>query len=160
MGVRACSLPSGDPRWVDLKQIRGTDVQTRFERLLIKPESAKDTFSHITFAGHRGCGKSTELYQLCETLKDGKFFVVYCQANEELDISDIAYSDLLLAGCRVLVEKLGQDFELNQELLKQLTDWFSEITKVDTETVKKDIELKTEAKAEAKIPFSPASSRR
>jgi len=146
-------LPSGDDRWVDLKQIRGTDVQERFKRLLIKPEIAKDTFSHITFAGHRGCGKSTELYQLSETLKDGKFLVIYCQANEELDLSDIDFSDLLLAGCKVLVEELGSRFELNKDLLQQLTDWFSEITKVDTETVKKEIEIQTEAKAEAKIPF-------
>lgn len=146
-------LPSGDDRWVDLKQIRGTDVQNRFERLLIKPESARDTFSHITFAGHRGCGKSTELYQLSETLKDGKFLVVYCQANEELDISDIDFSDLMLAGCKVLVEQLGSKFKLNEDLLQRLTDWFSEITKVETETVKKEIELKTEAEAGAKIPF-------
>lgn len=128
-------------------------MQNRFERLLIKPESARDTFSHITFAGHRGCGKSTELYQLSETLKDGKFLVVYCQANEELDISDIDFSDLLLAGCKVLVEQLGSAFKLNEDLLQRLTDWFSEITKVETETVKKEIELKTEAEAVAKIPF-------
>ena len=54
-------LPGGDPRWVDFKEIRGTDVQERLKRLLIKPESARGLFSHITFAGHRGCGKSTEL---------------------------------------------------------------------------------------------------
>ena len=69
-------LPEGDSRWVNLTQIRGTNVQKRLTRLLVKPESAKDTFSHITFAGHRGCGKSTELLQLSETLKPGKFLVI------------------------------------------------------------------------------------
>ena len=53
----------------------------------------------------------------------------------------------------MLTEKLGQDFELDEGLLTRLTDWFAEITKVDTETVKKEIEIQTEAKAEAKIPF-------
>lgn len=146
-------LPSGDDRWVDLKQIRGADVQDRFKKLLIKPDTAKDAFSHITFAGHRGCGKSTELLQLSETLKPGKFLVVYCQANEELDISDIEYSDLLLAASKVLVEKVGKDFRLDENLLDQLTKWFAEVTEVDTETVKKEIELQTGAKAETGIPF-------
>jgi len=68
-------LPGGDERWVDFRKIRGTDVQERLKKLLIKPISAKDSFSHITFAGHRGCGKSTELLQVSEALKKNKFFV-------------------------------------------------------------------------------------
>ncbi len=146
-------LPEGDSRWVNLTQIRGTDVQKRLFKLLVKPESAKDAFSHITFAGHRGCGKSTELLQLSETLKPGKFLVINCQANEELDTSDIEYSDLLLAASKVLVERVGKEFHLNQELLEQLTKWFAEVTEVDTETVKKEIALQTEAKAETGVPF-------
>lgn len=146
-------LPGGDARWVDFKKIRGTDVQERFKRLLLKPASAKDTFSHITFAGHRGCGKSTELLQVSDALRLNKFFVVCCQANEELDISDIEYSDLLLAASKVLVEEVGQEFPLDEKLLDQLTKWFAEITEVDTETVKKEVALTTSAGAEAKIPF-------
>lgn len=107
-------LQEGDERWVDFKEIRGTDVQERFKRLLIKPPSAKDNFSHITFAGHRGCGKSTELLQVSEALRENGFLVVYCQANEELDISDIEYSDLLLAASKVLVQDVGERFSLDE----------------------------------------------
>src|SRR5437867_10165205 len=146
-------LPGGDARCVELTQIRGADAQERFKRLLIKPRSAKGTFSHITFAGHRGCGKSTELNQLSETLKEGKFRVVYCQANEELDILDIGYADLLLAGCKVLVEELGQEFNLDEELLVQLTNWFSQVTQIDTHTVHKELELKTASGAGMQLPF-------
>lgn len=146
-------LKGGDERWVDFKKVRGADVQERFKRLLIKPASAKDNFSHITFAGHRGCGKSTELLQASEALRENRFFVVYCQANEELDLSDIEYSDLLLAASKVLVEKVGQQFTLNEKLLDQLTKWFAEVTEVDTETVKKEIELTASAGAGANIPF-------
>lgn len=146
-------LPDGDERWVDFKEIRGTDVHERFKRLLIKPASAKGNFSHITFAGHRGCGKSTELLQVSAALRGSGFLVVYCQANEELDISDIEYSDLLLAASKVLVEDVGQRYPLDEKLLAQLTKWFAEITEVDTETVRKEIELQTSAEAGAKIPF-------
>src|SRR3972149_5599793 len=70
-------LKGGDPRWVDLSAIRGADVQDRFRKLLIKPPSAAGSFSHITFAGHRGCGKSTELLRLCEGLRHEGFFFVF-----------------------------------------------------------------------------------
>jgi hypothetical protein len=146
-------LPQGDPRWVDFKEIRGADVQGRLKRLLIKPESAKGTFSHITFAGHRGCGKSTELLQASKALRENRFFVVYCLANEELDLTDIEYSDLLLAASKVLVEEVGRQFPLDEKLLEQLTKWFAEITETDITTIKKEIELKTSAEGGAKIPF-------
>jgi len=123
-------LQGGDERWVDFKKIRGADVQERFKRLLIKPASAKDNFSHITFAGHRGCGKSTELLQVSEALRENRFFVVYCQANEELDISDIEYSDLLLAASKVLVEEVGQKFPLDEKLLEQLTKWLRKLRRL------------------------------
>ncbi len=146
-------LPAGDSRWVDFKKIRGEDVQRRFRSLLIKPQIAKGAFSHITFAGHRGSGKSTELLQLSAMLEANRFFVVYCQANEELDIADIEYSDLLLAASKVLVEKVGQKFSLNEALLSQLTDWFAEVTDIKIEEVKKDIQLQASAEAGVNIPF-------
>jgi hypothetical protein len=138
---------------VDFREIRGTDVQERLKRLLIKPESAKGLFSHITFAGHRGCGKSTELLRVSEVLRENRFFVVYCLANEELDITDLEYSDLLLAASKVLVGDVGQQFPLDEQLLEQITNWFTEITEIDTTTVKKELELKTSAEAGAKVPF-------
>ena len=146
-------LAGGDPRWVDFKEIRGTDVQERLKRLLIKPESARGLFSHITFAGHRGCGKSTELLRVGEVLRENRFFVVYCQANEELDITDLEYSDLLLAASKVLVADVGKQFPLDEKLLEQMTNWFTEITEIDTTTVKKELELQTSAEAGAKVPF-------
>jgi hypothetical protein len=146
-------LPGGDPRWVDFREIRGTDVQERLKRLLIKPESAKGLFSHITFAGHRGCGKSTELSRVSEVLKENRFFVVYCLANEELDITDLEYSDLLLAASKVLVGDVGKQFPLDEKLLERMTNWFTEITEIDTTTVKKELELQTSAEAGAKVPF-------
>jgi hypothetical protein len=146
-------LPGGDPRWVDFKEIRGTDVQERLKRLLIKPESARGLFSHITFAGHRGCGKSTELLRVSEVLRENRFFVVYCLANEELDITDLEYSDLLLAASKVLVADVGKQFPLDEKLLEQMTNWFTEITEIDTTTVKRELELTTSAEAGAKIPF-------
>jgi hypothetical protein len=148
-------LPGGDPRWVDFREIRGTDVQERLKRLLIKPESAKGKglFSHISFAGHRGCGKSTELLRVSEVLKANRFFVVSCLANEELDITDLEYSDLLLAASKVLVGDVGKQFPLDEQLLEQMTNWFTEITEIDTTTVKKELELKTSAEAGAKVPF-------
>jgi hypothetical protein len=56
-----------------------------------------------------------------QALGENRFFVVYCLANEELDLNDIEYSDLLLAASKVLVEEVSQQFPRDEKLLAQIT---------------------------------------
>ena len=78
-----------------------------------------------------------------EVLKANHLFVVYCLANGELSITDLEFSDLLLAASKALVGDVGRRFPLDERLLEQVTNWFTEITEIDTTTVKKELELKT-----------------
>lgn len=53
-------------------------------------------------AGHRGCGKSTELLLLKDRLEKDGYFVVYFDAALEIDINDVDSADILLAMMRQL----------------------------------------------------------
>lgn len=96
-------LPSGDGRYVSLRDVRGTgDLVERVSRAIRRsPEPA-----HLLFAGHRGGGKSTELQRLEKMLsrpRDGSkpFFVVYYEADEEdIDVNDVDFPDVLLSMVR------------------------------------------------------------
>jgi hypothetical protein len=53
-------------------------------------------------AGHRGCGKSTELLLLKDRLEREGYFVVYFDSALEVDMNDVDYADILLATMRQL----------------------------------------------------------
>jgi hypothetical protein len=52
--------------------------------------------------GHRGCGKTSELNWLAMELEDSHFTVVLSLENEN-DLSDLHYTELLTALCRALL---------------------------------------------------------
>jgi hypothetical protein len=96
-------------------------------------------------AGHRGCGKSTELWRLRQSLErpanasQQPYFVVQVQADKELDINDIDFPEILIAIIRQLAEqmreRLGIDlkpgyFKDRVKLLKELA-----FTEVDFEKI-------------------------
>jgi len=97
-------LPLNDRRYVECSAERGSvgllDSMARAVR-----RSAESTCQ--LFCGHRGCGKTTELYRLQRDLTFGKQrqFVIYCEADKYLDLNDVEYTDVLLA----IVQQLWQD---------------------------------------------------
>ncbi len=60
------------------------------------------------FAGHIGCGKSTELLRLKSTLEAEGFFVVYFESSQDLDMADVDIGDILLAIARQVSESLDK----------------------------------------------------
>ena len=89
--------------YVDLDPVRGNpDVVTRLaERILF---SNKPTCQII--AGHRGCGKSTELRRLQRSLTEKCLFVVYCEADEDIDRNDVDFPEVLVAVIRQMAKQL------------------------------------------------------
>ena len=109
-------LKPRDPRYVPCDNVRGEgDLVGRIARAIRRSEDPL----FVLFAGHRGGGKSTELLRLKDQLatplaKADQFFVVYFEADEEdVDVNDIDFPDLLLAMIRhvakALHERLGQE---------------------------------------------------
>ena len=81
-------LGPDDPRWYDFDRVRGTRLHARIARRLRGAESEKK-YSHIALAGHRGCGKSTELNRIkAEVLSEG-YLPLYALVNELADPNEV-----------------------------------------------------------------------
>jgi DNA polymerase III delta prime subunit len=118
-------LSPNDPRYVDCSQVRGSDVITQLKRRLDKRQKGSE-YLHLLFSGYRGNGKTTELFQFMNQI-EGKYKTLYFNAQEELDINDLTFPDLLLGIAKMATEKMEKEqIPLPDELLKQVGDWFSE----------------------------------
>src|SRR5688572_2147158 len=77
--------------------------------------------------GHRGCGKTSELNKLAADLGDSHFTVVL-SLEDENDLSDLHYTELLTALCRALLyEANRRQLEVGHKLLDDVLKWFSEV---------------------------------
>ena len=108
-------LPPGDPAYVDCREVRGDgDILIDLGRNI---QYSEENTCQL-YAGHRGAGKSTELLRLKKDLEDKGYFVVYFAADEkDINPEDTAYTDILLACTRHLLETLK---DANP---KPLLDW-------------------------------------
>lgn len=109
--------------YVDLDDVRGNT--SIVHRLASRIRLAHQTTSQV-LAGHRGSGKSTELYLLQKALEttDPKYFVIFCRADEDLDRNDIDFPDILIAIVRQLAKQIREkaDFELKPGLFQDRFD--------------------------------------
>jgi len=138
-----------DPRYVDLTAVRGgEDLATLIARRIRRCDRASSpTFGKLLFTGHRGCGKTTELFRLKHKLEEQGYFVVYFDVEEELDIADVSYLDVLVTLAQETERQLRRSevmaVELKPELLENIARWFG--TTVITEEQSRDVERVLEA---------------
>jgi energy-coupling factor transporter ATP-binding protein EcfA2 len=107
------------------------------------------------FCGHRGCGKSTELRRLDAMLnKPERYFVIFLDVLQELDINNLSYTDVLMALAKALVERLAAEkIEINDIHLANLRKWFDERIETHAETKDYATEVKAGAEASHGIPY-------
>ncbi len=119
-------LQSGDRRYVDCTAVRGNeDVISQMFNIISWTE--RPTTAQL-FTGHRGCGKSTELFRLRKRLEDAGYAVIYFEADEIIDVEDIVYSDVLVAIAQQVYFGLRElDVKLHDELLNDVFAWFAEV---------------------------------
>ena len=125
--VELFPLESGDPRYVDCAQVRG-GPDTRLDEVMgWRIEVAKQPV-HQLLSGHRGCGKSTELLRLAQRLRDKGYFVIYFAADEDIDVGDVEYTDVLLSIVKRLERALAEEgIEVDPELVRSILLWFAEV---------------------------------
>jgi predicted AAA+ superfamily ATPase len=116
------ALEQDDERYVDFQDVRGEndEVGIMFRRI----NRTSNGFLCQLLTGHRGCGKTTELFRLKRKLEEYNFFVVYFDAEETLDISDLDYPDVLLAIAEQLEAQLREKagISIKPELLESIAD--------------------------------------
>lgn len=118
----------GSRWWVDCTAARDSadivdDIATKIEWA----SSPHQQCVHELVAGHRGCGKSTELLRLADRLRGGGFFVSYFAATDYVDEQDVEFGDVLLTIARQVFADLAKtDVRLPRNLLDSLHDWFAD----------------------------------
>ncbi len=140
-------LNPGDPRWCDFDPARGTNLHDRITRRLRGAE-AERKYSHIAVAGHRGCGKSTELARVMDRAKAEGYLPLYAVVNEQADPNEIGFGDLFLLMLRLLDEAFDSDKKLRplpDKAVKIVTDWFQEVTHIEQREVERVIAFSGEA---------------
>lgn len=118
------------------------------------------------YTGHRGVGKSTELLRLKEHLEENNFFVVYFAANDEdIDIEDTEYADILLACTKHLVQTIKLK---DKNPLKALSNWLRQraqsfqdllLTKLSFEDLTLEQQVSQFAKITATLKAQPDNRR-
>ncbi|NET57180.1 MAG: AAA family ATPase [Symploca sp. SIO2E6] len=84
--------------YIDFSSVRGGQIIEKIRRK-IAILSTNQPICEL-FTGHVGCGKSTELLRLKADLERSGFHVVYFESDQDLEMSDVDVSDILLAIAR------------------------------------------------------------
>jgi AAA ATPase domain len=146
-----------DPRYVPCEGVRGSG------NIAVQLATAirfSDAPLHLLFAGYRGSGKTTELLRLKRSLENNpedRFFVVYFQVDEDIDMNDPDAFDVLLA----IVRQVGKAFreraqwELHSPWLSRLVDYLEKFLSSDVELEKLELDAKI-ARLTAAIKNSPS----
>ena len=92
------------PYYIDFASVRGGKIIEALERTIARLSPNEPTCQ--LFTGHIGCGKSTELYRLKAELEQKNFYVVYFEADQDLEVDDVDVTDILLAIARQVSEAL------------------------------------------------------
>jgi len=94
----------------------------------------------IFFAGQKGSGISTELTRICRDLKN-EFHIIRFSVKEELEVTDLDYSDLVVLTINQLLEKCPELPELyigiDQEILHEIYRFFTQTALITIEEKRK-----------------------
>lgn len=125
--------------YVDLSSVRNTKAINNIDQCLSFQDP--EEFTTMLFTGHRGCGKSTELRQI-QRKWEQEYFIIYIEADQEVDIDDARYTDLYLVIIKQVeyaLRKVGIKFD--QDLLNNFENWFKEVTEESEESVEKSVSM-------------------
>ncbi len=147
-------LAADDERYVNLAEVCGMKnfADTISRNIVLTP--AEDGFHKQLVTGHRGCGKSTEILRLQAVLEAKKFFVIYVDVEDMLDLGEVDYLDVLLAMAQEIEAHVRQRCTgMDEQLLKNIYDWFADKVLTDEKNTDMKIKLESKAKLGGKIPF-------
>jgi hypothetical protein len=155
------------PFYVNFDNVRGDFQERDVMRILnvsilnnqyvfnYQPNQSNKTL--LFLAGMRGSGKTSELAKYAARLNSSEcFFVVTCNIDEELDMDNIQYMDILIFQLEKLLKKAeDENLSISDDILDSMKKWFeSRVKEINSS-------LKTEGSAELEFssdkPFSVAN---
>jgi len=146
-------LKADDERYVDLTESRGMKHLAKTITRNIN-RSAEHSQVKMLFTGHRGSGKTTELFRLKKELEDNQYFTIYMDVEELLDLGSLNYLDVLVAIAKQVQMTLHKhSMPISEELLNNIANWFAETIIEDDTQTSHEATIKTGAEAGIEIPF-------
>ena len=108
----------------------------------------------LFLAGMRGSGKTSELAKYAQRLNSPNcFFVVTCNVDEELDMDNIQYMDILIFQLEQLLKRADEvDLSISDDILDSMKKWFENRVKEINRSLKADGSVEMEFSSDK--PFS------
>lgn len=126
-------IPPDHPFYTDFSKVRGDYQENEiYEALNIDFQNMTyDAIKHsfhkpiLFLSGMRGTGKSTEILKYVKKMENPNcFFCVVCNIDEELDMNNVEYMDILILQISKLLEKLKEkDINLGNHILENVYTW-------------------------------------
>lgn len=126
------------PFYVNFENVRGDyQEQELMSMLNVRMQNGQYKFDHranqanqtiLFLAGMRGSGKTSELAKYARRLHSPEcFFVVTCNVDEQLDMDNIQYMDIVIFQLEQLLEACQQQgLALSDDILSTMKRWFDE----------------------------------
>ncbi len=107
---------------------RSLNVSTAGGKYSFNYKTNEKNKSLIFLGGMRGTGKTSELMGYSQKLSNPHcFFVVFCRLDEDLNLNDMEYMDILILQLEKLTKLLHKEnIDVNEGALKSLGKWFDE----------------------------------
>ena len=144
------ALPADDNRYIDLSEVRGENIKI-ISTIRRSIERSDDNACTYLISGHRGSGKTTELFRLKQRLEQDEYFCIYCDVGDALDLADISYIDIFLAMVDETSKALQKsNINLDNDTVTDIHNWVTQ--EIYTEAnVEKQVDGKASAGLEANI---------
>jgi hypothetical protein len=149
------------PFFTDFSEVRGDfedrkvydnlNVDISEEGLTFDPRLNSRSKATLFLGGMRGSGKTSELRKYAQKLHRPEcFFCVTCNMDDELDLNNLEYMDIVVFQLEKLTAALeAQDIRINEGAMKSLEKWFSDTVKTVNNAIRMEggAEIAVEAKA-------------
>ena len=146
-----CALETADDFdqfYVEAAEARNADEYDRTKKTMVAIKASKSP-CHILFSGHKGCGKSTELYRLYNMFKNDGYLVAIGRCDSNLNMNTMEYTDLILFILETLFKCAQEnDLAIDESILKSIESYWNKIHEIVKE---KTGETKVEGSISANV---------
>jgi len=126
---------------------RSLNVSTAGGKFRYNYSTNESNKSLIFLGGMRGTGKTSELMGYAQKLSGPAcFFVVFCRLDEDLNLNDMEYMDILILQLEKLTARLHEEkIKVNEGALESLGKWFDQQIVEINRSIKGEIGLEVGA---------------
>ncbi len=152
------------PFYVDFKDLRGDFQERKVMKILNVSMNEQGNYyfdyrvnpynkTMLFLAGMRGSGKTSELAKYAKLLHSPEcFFVVTCNVDEELDMDNVQYMDILIFQLEKLLSMAkDSNLKLDKGIIDSMQKWFEERVKEINTSLKAEGSAEIEVGGEASI---------